>query len=76
MNKQNKRLCFPNRNGMYNYVNLPVLHQTTKKLQILVVHEKGIANARVNFSTREHLQYSITIFRKKQTNKQKPESIP
>lgn len=53
MNKQNEMLCFPNRNAMCIYVNLVVLHQTTKKLQIIVAHEKGIANTRVNFSTWE-----------------------
>lgn len=63
-------LCFPNRNGIYIYVLLLFLHQTTKKLQILVVHEKGIDNTRVNFSTGEHLQYSITIFSVKEENKQ------
>lgn len=42
---------------MYIYVNLFVLHQTTKKLHILVVHEKGIADTRVNFNTGEYLQY-------------------
>lgn len=39
------------------YVNLLVLHQKTKKLQILVVRDKGIANTRVHFSTGEYLQY-------------------
>lgn len=63
-------LCFPNRTGMHIYVNILVLHQTMKKLQILVVHEKGIANTRVNFSTGEYLQYSITIFSAKEENKQ------
>lgn len=62
--------------GIYIYVNLLILHQTTKKLQIVFVHEKGIANTRVNFSTGEHLQYWITIFSAKDASKQKPDSIP
>lgn len=52
------------------YVNLLVLHQKTKKLQILVVRDKGIANTRVHFSTGEYLQYQITFFSAKEPNKQ------
>lgn len=47
-----------------------------KEMQIVFVHEKGIANTRVNFSTGEHLQYWITIFSAKDASKQKPDSIP
>lgn len=75
--QKNKMVYFPNRNDMYIYVNLLVLHQTTKKLQILVVHEKGIVNTRVILAL-GNIYNTIFFFSATETNKKekKPETIP